>query len=96
MTERLRWTLRVSFDDLKTQEQQDPELAFPRDEVSLFVSYLIKSWGIPPEEVDEYITWEPTKVTVQSYELDSFYEVLGWLTINTIPLYMHVKRNEER
>jgi hypothetical protein len=92
----IRWVMRVAFDSLYIQEMTDPELAFPNDEVSQLIAFLREDWGIPVEELSQFVEWSEQKVTIRTDVLDNLSTVSEWILLHTIPTYMLIKRETAR
>lgn len=86
----------VDFDDAARQEASDPELAFPNDECSQFITYLVRCWSLLPEELKEVVSWTDTEVVVTAETLDYLTEPLGWLCQQTIPIQVTLTRQYDR
>lgn len=95
-TKDTRWVLRVVFDDLIVQEEHDPELAFPTDECSQFISYLCTVWHEPLEDLHEFVDWTSTEISVYVDMFDSLDVLLQYLTMRSVPKSITITRNEER
>jgi hypothetical protein len=90
------WALTIHFDDLAVQEKTDPELAFPQDECSRLIAYLIELWGLLPETFQEIAEWDANRITLHLDTLQSATEVMHWIGTYTVPQSVLLRRNESR
>lgn len=95
MADALRWTLAVEYDDLDTQARRDPQSAFPDDDASRLIRFLIDEWGLFPEDLDELVTWSSTRVTSQAEVLDYLIRAVAWIPLHTTPKTLTLTRNDD-
>lgn len=82
-----RWELHVDI-----EWTEDPERQFPFDDVSQFVAFLGKEWGLLPEDLTEIIKWNDTGcVRVAVEMLDHLLTPIHWLLLHTLPHQIVVK-----
>lgn len=92
-----RWTLTVIFDEPKDQETTDPELFFPNDESTKFITFLTRTWGLMPEELMMAdVSFTGTRIVVHFDSLDYIQNPLRNLLMSAIPQSITLTRNEAR
>jgi hypothetical protein len=91
-----RWTLVARFDDHETQVKAAPETAFPFDDVSRMLTYLGEQWFLSPEELQDVAEWDDTSITVHCENLDMVSFAMRWLTVDTVPVNVELRRNGDR
>lgn len=89
-----KWLLTIKFDDLKIQEERDPELAFPNDELSQTVTKLMAIWGGLPEEFQEDASWNDILIEVTFDNLQYIADFMTWLVSETIPRTVSLTRED--
>jgi hypothetical protein len=87
-----RWILEVTFDPPNVQAHANPELTFPYDEVSRFVTYLSEYWSLLPEELQEFVRWDNVKLTATAELIDNFVEPLRFLMMHMVPQEFTLRR----
>lgn len=83
--EREAWLLTISFDDLKTQFERDPELAFPNDEVSQVMGKVVQWSNCLVEELPEFTEFSETFVKVTFDTLQNLDELMNFILSETAP-----------
>ncbi len=93
-----RWVLHCGFDSLADQQESDPELAYPNDEVSRFVAFIGEQWGMITEDLMDYVRFshEGNWVDVQCDVIDPFQDILTWLVLHTSPRSVTLTRTQSR
>jgi hypothetical protein len=87
------WMLVIEFDPPKVQADSDPESAFPYDAVSRIVSHVSELWSLIPEDLDNVVEWDDTRVVLHVGVLDYLRDLLPWVVMRTIPLSMTLTRH---
>lgn len=81
-----RVVLKLEFDSLDQQAEDDPEYTWPYDAVSQVVAKVGETFGGLPEELIEVIEWTDTTATITCDLLDGFMiDLIGFICFNLIP-----------